>query len=350
MNAFRRPALVRGDPSDEAGGQQVKRYHLSIDNVLGSSDLPEGAVQPQGISLAIGFFDGVHLGHLEVVRHAVELAKEQRLVPAVLTFVPHPRAVLGKGAEFESVLTPLEEKLELLAKAGIEAAYLVQFDVAFSQVTPQTFVERLIVPIGTKAAVVGFDFRFGHRGQGDAEALRTFGGGEIEVKVVPPVIMDGEKVSSTRIRDRLAAGECEQASLLLGHPYVIEGIVVHGDARGRQIGFPTANVLPEQPFVIPRVGVYAIHVDVVADDGGKTRHHAVLNVGYRPTFDSPGGSVKLEAHLFDFEGDLYGRKLAITFLSFLRPEKKFSGIEELIEQIRNDSIEARQIVAENGTK
>jgi riboflavin kinase/FMN adenylyltransferase len=320
----------------------VERYDLSVANVTGQ--LPEGASKEQGISLAIGFFDGVHLGHLEVVRQAVFLARRQGFVPAVMTFDPHPRVVLGHGSQYQTVLTPLADKLALLADIGVEAAYVIHFDREFSEVTAEQFVKSFILPLGVKATTVGFDFSFGHRGQGNAEALRNYGNGEIQVEVVSPVFLEGDKVSSTRIRDRLADGECEEASVLLGRPYVIKGTVVHGDARGRLLGFPTANLLPEQPYVIPRLGVYAVHIDVLNDSGvSEKRYTGVLNAGFRPTFDAPGGALKLEAHLFDFAGDLYERRLALTFHTFLRSEKKFESIDQLVEQISSDSAQAREI-------
>ena len=320
----------------------MERYDLSVANVTGA--LPEGARKEQGISLAIGFFDGVHLGHQEVVRQAVALARQQGLVPAVMTFDPHPRVVLGQGSQFQTVLTPLADKLSLLSELGIEAAYIIQFDKAFSEVSADQFVKAFIAPLGVRATTVGFDFSFGHRGAGNAEVLRSHGNGEIQVQVVSPVFLEGAKVSSTRIRDRLAEGECSEASDLLGRSYVIKGIVVHGDARGRLLGFPTANLLPEQPYVIPRSGVYAIHIDVLSDSGAfEKRYNGVLNVGYRPTFDAPGGALKLEAHLFDFDGDLYGRQLALTLRTFLRAEKKFASIDQLVEQISNDASQAKEI-------
>jgi riboflavin kinase/FMN adenylyltransferase len=322
----------------------VDRYDLSVTNVTGV--LPEGARKTEGISLAIGFFDGVHLGHFEVVRQAVALARQQGLVPAVMTFDPHPRVVLGHGEQFHTVLTPLSDKLDLLAELGVEAAYVIRFDRAFSEVTAEQFVKSFILPLGVKASVVGFDFAFGHRGEGNAEALREYGNGEIHVQVVSPVYLDGEKVSSTRIRDRLADGDCGNVTSLLGRPYEIKGTVVHGDARGRLLGFPTANVLPEQPYVIPRSGVYAIYIDVLSATGAsECRYPGVFNVGYRPTFDAPGGVLKLEAHLFDFDGDLYGRKLALTLHSFLRSEKKFESIDQLIAQITSDAAEARAFLS-----
>ncbi len=240
------------------GDIRVERFDLYAKDVAGAGGLPPGACKPQGLSLAIGFFDGVHAGHGEVIREAVAQAKKRGLVPAVMTFDPHPRAVLGQELQYRAVLTPLNDKLTLFAEFGVEAAYIIHFDRPFSEVTAERFVKSLIAPIGVRNAVVGFDFKFGHRGEGNAEALREYGNGEIEVHVVSPVIAEGGKVSSTRVRERLAEGDTGTASRLLGRPYSLQGVVVHGDARGRLLGFPTANVMPEQPYVIPRYGVYAI--------------------------------------------------------------------------------------------
>lgn len=324
----------------------MQRYDLSVTNIAGA--LPDGARKEVGISLAIGFFDGVHLGHLEVIRQAIALAKQQGLVPAVMTFDPHPRVVLGQGSQYQTVLTPLEDKLSLLSEVGVEVAYVIQFNRAFSEVTAEQFVKSFITPIGVKAITVGFDFSFGHRGEGNADALRLYSNGEIAVQVVSPVFLNGEKMSSTRIRDQLSEGNCLEASKLLGRPYEVRGTVVHGQARGRLLGFPTANVLPDQPYVIPRSGVYAIYVDILSESGtSEARYHSVINVGYRPTFDTSTDEIKLEAHIFDYSGDLYDRQLALTFLAFLRPEKKFDSIAELTAQITLDAAEARKLLSEH---
>ncbi|WP_276352453.1 bifunctional riboflavin kinase/FAD synthetase [Cohnella caldifontis] len=320
-------------------------YQLTTSAVGDGSSLPAGASIPAGLSVAIGFFDGVHLGHADVIRRAVAFGRERGQVPAVMTFDPHPRMVLGKGPHYQTVLTPLEDKLALLADLGVEAAYVIRFDTAFASVTAERFVKELLLPLGVRTAVVGFDFSFGHQGKGNAEAMRTFGEGAIDVRSVEPIRSGGDKVSSTRIRDELAAGNCAEAARLLGRPYAIRGQVVHGKARGRTIGFPTANVQPEQPYVIPRTGVYAVTAEVAGTRGGPAvRYGAVLNVGYRPTFELPSGGLSLEAHLFDFEGDLYGRELTLTFREYLRDEKKFASVDELVGQIRRDAERAKDIL------
>lgn len=325
----------------------MERYELtaaSIGRVESSATL---AATGGGLCLAIGFFDGVHIGHAEVIRQAVSIAEERGLSPAVMTFDPHPRAVLGQDPQFGTVLTPLDDKLSLLAELGVKAAYVIRFDRDFAEISAERFVRELLLPLEVRTAVVGFDFGFGHRGEGKAESLSAFSGGAIDVQVVDAVFLDGCKVSSTRIRERLAEGDAIVADELLGRPYVIRGEVIHGDKRGRLLGFPTANVKASQPYVIPRNGVYAVSVHLLDDSGRiESSHHAVLNVGIRPTFDAPGGEVKLEAHLFDFEGDLYGRELALSIHSFLRPEMKFDGIEALVAQIQADAEQAKRLLSE----
>ncbi|MCC3371825.1 bifunctional riboflavin kinase/FAD synthetase [Cohnella sp. REN36] len=316
----------------------MERYELSHAIVSGQTALAQGAAKPEGLSLAIGFFDGVHLGHAEVVGRAVALAKSRGLKPAVLTFDPHPRTILGQDG-YHTVLTPLEDKLALLASLGMEVAYVVSFDHGFAEVSAERFVSELLLPLGVRTAVVGFDFKFGHRGSGDAELLRSAGGGAIDVEVVEPVFRNGAKVSSTRIREMLAEGKCDEAAQLLGRPYAITGVVVHGDARGRLLGFPTANMKPDVPYVLPRHGVYAVTVHGVP--GASEPQKGVINVGLRPTFDAPGGLPKLETHLFDYEGDLYDRELTVRFRGFLRPETKFASFDELKAQIGRDADEAR---------
>jgi len=241
------------------------------------------------------------------------------------------------------VLTPLADKLNILEKMGVEAAFVIKFDKAFSQVPAETFVKQLLLPLGTATAVVGFDFRFGHRGQGDAEVLREAGGGEIDVQVVEPVYRGGAKVSSTRIRELLAEGKCEQAAELMDRPYEMRGTVVHGKALGRQLGFPTANLDAESPYVIPLHGVYAVKVYGAGGDLDASVD-GVINVGVRPTVDVGGTVPKLEAHLLGFSGDLYGRTLTVQFKHFLRQEMKFGSLDELIAQIGRDAQKAAELL------
>ncbi|RUS46314.1 bifunctional riboflavin kinase/FAD synthetase [Cohnella sp. AR92] len=321
----------------------MELYEISFDEQTNSFVIPQQAVKPQGLSLAIGFFDGVHLGHCEVIRKAVKLGRERGQTPAVLTFDPHPRVVLGRD-QYHSVLTPMEHKRELFTDNGVEASLIMSFDKAFSQVTAERFIRELLLPLGVRTVVIGFDFRFGHRGQGDAELLKHFGGERLDVQVVEPVFQDGSKVSSSRIRELLSEGDCKEASKLLARPYEIRGEVVHGKALGRQLGFPTANVNPAFSYFLPKHGVYAVTV-TLDEDPESVPYKGVINVGLRPTVEEGAAEPKLEVHLLDFNRDLYGQNLRILFHDFLRPEMKFGSLDALIEQIGKDAREARNRLA-----
>ncbi|MFC0215699.1 bifunctional riboflavin kinase/FAD synthetase [Paenibacillus chartarius] len=296
---------------------------------------PFDALQPRKV-MAIGDFDGVHLGHREVIRRAVADAESLRAPAAVMTFDPHPREVLGI-AKYAYSLTPLERKLELLEQLGVDIAYVVSFDEQLMRVTPEQFIERVLLPLGLDTAIVGFDFTFGHRGLGTPDSLAQLSKGAFAVEVIRPFEIEGSKVSSTAIREALERGDVAEAHKLLGRPYAVRGTVVHGDARGRTIGFPTANIEPEGLYVLPANGVYAIRAEL---DG--ERYDGVMNVGVKPTFASGGVPVPtLEAHLFEFNRDIYGAVLEVQLISRLRSERKFGSVQELVEQIRRDAEEAK---------
>jgi len=293
-----------------------------------------------GQVIAIGDFDGVHLGHQEVIGRAVQQAKSLGVPSAIMTFDPHPREVLGKP-QFSRYLTPIAEKMRLLAGLGIDYVYIVHFTEQLAQVSPEAYFERMLLPMNLKAIVVGFDFTFGHKGQGTAETLVRLAGDRMRVQIVPPYHMYGEKVSSTLIREQLHLGDLDRLQTMLGRRYRIEGTVVRGEGRGRTIGFPTANLELNDRYVIPRQGVYAVKVISGADEW-----NGVMNIGTKPTFHGDEGQlVTIEVHLFDCNDDLYGRTMQVEFAAYLRPEMKFSSVDLLIEQIRNDAMKARQILA-----
>jgi riboflavin kinase/FMN adenylyltransferase len=287
---------------------------------------------------ALGNFDGVHLGHQAVLRRAVEERRRRGGRVVAATFHPHPRVVLTSGAQ-PKLLTTLELRREALLRYGADEVWVIRFDEELSRKSPEAFVRDVLVgEIGAEVVVVGENFRFGHRAAGDVgnleRLMRRFGG---EAYAVPVRSGDGEAgISSTRIRELVARGEVEEAARLLGRPYVLRGEVVVGEKRGRSIGFPTANVLPDAAVVVPRRGVYAGFVRV-----GKDLHAAATNVGVAPTFQGREGRV--EAHLLDFDGDLYGLVVDVSFVRGIRPEKRFSGVDELRAQIARDVEEARRI-------
>lgn len=289
--------------------------------------------------MAIGYFDGLHIGHQAVVGKALEIARQKGLPSAVMTFHPHPREVLGT-AKFSQYLTPMQAKLNLLEQQGVEMTYLTKFDKNFSQITPEAFFEEVLTRLDVKSVVVGFDFTFGHMGKGTAETLKRLAEGRIDVHIVNPINIHGDKVSSTLIRERLLEGELDSASDLLGRPYSIQGTVVHGEGRGRTIGFPTANVEPIAEYLIPRQGVYAVRVTA---EENQLEAFGVMNIGVKPTFHREGAPATIEVHLYDFNGDLYGQRLNIELISFLRTEKKFNSVDMLIQQIRTDVEEGKKM-------
>jgi riboflavin kinase / FMN adenylyltransferase len=275
-----------------------------------------GELERQARAVAIGTFDGVHLGHRRVLEAAVAAA----LAPTVVTFDPHPRVAFGYAVE---LLTPLQRRLELIDEAGIEETLVVEFDLDLARLEPEEFAERVLLPIGTEVVVAGSDFRFGRGRSGDLDLLRRLG---FDARTVPLV----ENVSSSRIRDLLRAGEIERAARLLGRPPEVEGTVVAGDARGGTLGFPTANLRLEADLLVPAYGIYA---------GAADGQRAAISIGTNPHYG--GAERRVEAHLLDFEGDLYGRRLVLQLWRRLRDEQSFGSEEELVAQIARDVEQTR---------
>jgi riboflavin kinase/FMN adenylyltransferase len=278
--------------------------------------------QPRPRRLAVGTFDGVHLGHREVIRGA----------DTVLTFDPHPSAVVSQHGP-PPLLTTLERKAELIESLGVDELVIIPFDGAFAQRSAQSFIDDVLVGrLGAEHVSVGENFRFGHRAQGDPQALRE--DGRFGVRVVELQEIDGEVVSSSHIRGLILGGAVEYADKLLGAPFQISGRVEHGDKRGRDLGFPTANLIPPDGYVVPGHGVYA-----ACADGWP----AAVNVGVRPQFQTGRGEL-IEAYLLDFDGDLYGKQLPIRFLKRLRGERRFPSVEALVEQMGRDVEDVRALL------
>ena len=281
-------------------------------------------VQERPRRVAVGEFDGVHLGHREVIRGS----------DTVLTFDPHPLQVVRPEAA-PRLLTSLDVKAELIASLGVKELVVLQFDERFAHQSPQEFIDQVLV--GTLDATrvsVGENFRFGHRAAGDPALLEA--DGRFETRVVPLVEVDGEVVSSSHIRGLVLAGEVELAARFLGAPFQLRGEVVVGDRRGRTLGFPTANVVPDESLVYPGHGVYAARADGSC---------AAVSVGVRPTFGT-GRGVLVEAYLIDRDVELYGRKLGVEFLHRLRGERRFDSIDALVAQMHRDVEETRQLCGE----
>jgi riboflavin kinase / FMN adenylyltransferase len=296
----------------------------SLDEVPPSAD---------GRALAVGTFDGVHVGHRKVIGSALEWGHAKEVAVAVVTFDPHPLQVL-RPDEPPRLLTSTAVKCDLIAGLGVDELIVIPFTEQLSRLDAESFARDVLA--GTLAArhiSVGANFHFGHGATGDPELLR--GHQEFETVVVPLVEEGGEPVSSSRIRGLVERGDVAAAAGLLGHPYLLEGTVVEGDARGRTLGIPTANLLPPRDVIVPATGVYA---------GKVGDHAAAINVGVRPTFERDG-ELLVEAYLLDFDGDLYGDTLRIAFLERIRDEERFDSPEALVEQMQRDVERVRELAA-----
>ncbi|KEO82979.1 bifunctional riboflavin kinase/FAD synthetase [Tumebacillus flagellatus] len=311
--------------------------------ILKINGFPEGLAARPSV-MALGNFDGLHVGHQQLISRAKELADASGLPASVLTFDPHPRVVLGRG-HYNNLLTPFEEKMRVLQGMGVQTTYVVNFTTDFACLTAEEFVFNFLAGLNPQTVVVGFDYSFGRGGIADASLLKKLAEQiGIYVEIVGAVNRYGEKVSSTLIREKLSYGDVRLVQELLGRPYVVSGHVVHGEKRGRLLGFPTANIELSESYSLPKNGVYLVRVHIGGDYGG-VWHAGVMNIGTKPTFHDQAHR-SLEAHLFHFDGDIYGQPVYVELLDFLRDEKKFFSIDELIAQIGADVQEAQARLAQ----
>lgn len=288
--------------------------------------------------MALGYFDGVHLGHQEVIKKAIGVAAEKGLKSAVMTFDPHPSVVLGKSVQHVEYITPIEEKIRIMENLGVDRLYIVHFTREFANLLPQEFIDDYIIQLNVRHVVAGFDYSYGKMGKGTMETLQFHSRGLFEYTVVPKLTVAGEKVSSTLIRSDLREGKVDSIPVLLGRSYSTSGVIVHGDKRGRTIGFPTANVDVSEDYILPSTGVYAVKIFVAGE-----WHRGVCNLGYKPTFnkDKPAKPIA-EVHIFDFKQDIYGQVAVVEWHYKIRDEQKFSGIDALVAQIEKDKQTALQ--------
>jgi riboflavin kinase / FMN adenylyltransferase len=276
-----------------------------------------------GRSVAVGTFDGVHLGHREVIADA----------DTVLTFDPHPVSVVAPQHTPKLLTTPAR-KAELIASLGVQEMVVIPFDAGFAKRSAQEFIDDVLVgALGARSVAIGENFRFGHKAQGDPQLLQA--DGRFATSVHALLEVDGEIVSSSHIRGLVLAGELREANRLLGSTFELCGEVVHGDERGRELGFPTANLVPHEDYVCPGHGVYACLANGQA---------AAVSIGVRPTFETGRGEL-IEAYLLDFDGDLYGQELSLEFIERLRGERRFDTAEALVEQMHRDVARTRELVA-----
>lgn len=311
--------------------------------VRGFHCLPSGLVHPV---LTIGNFDGVHIGHQRIIRLAIEKARAHQGLCVAMTFTPHPQEILRPGQVSSLRITTDEEKIELLERLGVDVLIEQPFDRDFAAMSPQEFFEKVICQaVGAKSIVIGYDFGFGKDRQGSIQTLSDLSKIQgIELTQVPVQTLESshpEVISSSRVREFLLKGQIESANTLLGHEFLYRGIVVHGDGRGRKIGFPTANLKligTGTKLLLPN-GVYVTHAFINGRE-----YPSVTNIGVRPTFQKEGDVACVECHILDSqELDLYDQQLEIRFLSRLREEKKFAGINELKKQILEDIRRAQEL-------
>ncbi|WP_420841230.1 riboflavin biosynthesis protein RibF [Evansella clarkii] len=287
------------------------------------------------IALALGFFDGVHKGHKEVILKAKEEAEKRGFRSGVMTFFPHPKEVLR--GEKVNYLTTLADKQKLIEDLGIDYLIVVKFNKNFSELTPQQFVDDYLIRLNVKHVVAGFDYSYGRLGKGTMETLPFHSRGKLTASVVEKVTSGEEKISSTNIRTALSDGNIEKVNKYLDRVYSVSGKVVEGEQRGRTIGFPTANVKPIERSCVPGTGVYVTELYTE----GKW-HRSICNIGYKPTFhDSSEGEPVIEVHILDFNKYIYGEEVAVRWHRKLRGEIKFSSVEDLIKQLHKDADQAR---------
>jgi riboflavin kinase/FMN adenylyltransferase len=283
------------------------------------------------MALALGYFDGVHKGHQKVILKAKEIADQFGLKSAVMTFNPHPLVVLRKQEEIDYI-TPLEEKIRLIDKLGVDILFVVEFTKDFAALLPQQFVDEYIININVKHVIAGFDFTYGHLGKGTMETLPFHSREQFLHTTVEKQTDHDRKISSSLIREVIRSGDVKYAHTLLGRPHTVTGSVIHGDKRGRTIGFPTANIEVADIYLLPPTGVYAVSIIVNGEE-----HEGICNIGYKPTFNKEKtAKPSIEVHIFDFQREIYGEKVSVSWFMRIRSEQKFHNVDELIEQIAKD--------------
>ena len=282
--------------------------------------------------MALGFFDGIHKGHQTVIMTAVDIAKRTNRKSAMMTFDPHPSVMLKKKSNPIRYITPLDDKIVIVDKLGIDYLFVVNFSEEFASLTPEQFVNQYLVGLNTRHVVAGFDFTYGHFGKGTMEALPTYADHRFTQTIIEKQILDDQKVSSSRIRETLKVGNFSEFYHLVGRYYVTKGHVIHGEKRGRTLGFPTANVEVSDSYIFPATGVYAVRIQIEGN-----WYKGVCNVGFKPTFHEKQPEFpSVEVHALDFSGDIYGAEVVVEWHKRLRSEQKFSGLEELVHQIQVD--------------
>lgn len=302
----------------------MQTIELSYPKSIPSDELTEAVC-------AIGFFDGIHRGHQKVIKTAVKEAKSRDLRSVVITFHPHPSVVLNENVKNVNYITPLKEKQSILQKLDVDRLYIIKFNKELSKLPAKDFIDHFIIGLHIKHVVAGFDFTYGHKGKGNMENISNYDQDYFTTTIVKKIEDSNEKISSTRIRDLLTRGRIKEANDLLGRKLSISGYVIEGDKRGRTIGYPTANVDVSKDTFLPQIGVYAVTIK-----HKNTYYEGMANLGVKPTFEPEEKEPTLEVFLFGFDKNIYGEEIIVEFCAFIRDEKKFSGIDELVKQLEND--------------
>lgn len=287
--------------------------------------------------LAIGFFDGVHLGHQEVIKRAQKIAKEKNILCSVMTFNPHPLQVIGINKKIDEI-TPIKTKVRIFEEMKIDICYIVEFTKEFADINPQEFIDDFLMKLSVKGIVIGYDFSFGKEGAGKPEILRKLSNERYSVDIIEQYSDQAKKISSSRIRENLLLGNMKEANRLLGRNFTFKGKVIHGYKRGRILGYPTANIELIENFMSVKSGVYVVRV-LYAD----ASYTGVMNIGTKPTFELEDIST-IEIHILDFSQEIYGELIEVELLEYIRDEKKFNNIEELKKEINSDIEKARNLL------
>src|SRR5690625_4307643 len=309
----------------------MKTFHLTHPHKLLSEKLPKTAA-------SIGFFDGIHKGHQKVIQTAIDYAKKHEMESAVITFHPHPSAILQPNRSEVKYITPLKQKQEILQRMDVDRLYVITFNHELSSLTPQEFIEEFIVGLHIHHLVAGFDFTFGHKGAGNMENIGSMTNNRFTYTTVQKVKNSKEKVSSTKIRKLLKEGNIPKVNHLLGRRLTTSGKVIGGERRVRDLGFPTANVSIDSDTMLPKKGIYAVKAIYK-----NITYEAIASLGVNPTFTPDSNDLKLEVHILDFEKEIYGEEITLEWYKFIRDEENFPSVDDLIRAMEKDEKEVRKL-------
>ncbi len=286
-----------------------------------------------GITLALGYFDGLHIAHQNIIKQTITVANELGSQSGVLTFQPNPKFFIGKQ-KLESLLTPHNMKINLLNKLRVDYLFVIKFDYDIVKMSHKRFIEKFIIPLDTKHVVSGFDFEYGYKGKGNVNTLFTDGNEKFGVSIIDEQKLRNDKISSSLIRTFILNGQVNEVKAYLGRFYTTEGIVIHGFKRGREMGFPTANIFTIDNYLLPHKGVYIVLVEVF-----QKVYKGIANIGHNPTFNE-NNNKSVEVHIIDFNQEIYQEKITITWIKKIRDEEKFHSINELVNQLSQDKEKA----------